>query len=403
MTGDIVKSAFLQDTHEGSEIPIRLADFIRINADEIVAEWEEFASTLTPASDAMTPVQLRNHIRQMLDFLARDMESKQTPEQERTKSIGKAAKPPGATPSELHAALRLSGGFDIKQMVSEFRALRASIMRLWDQRQPDKNPGSVDAMRFNETIDQMISETVSYYTRTIGRTRELFVAVIGHDLRNPLQAVMGCVDLLPRIGSLTESQASLCRLASSGSQRMIRILDSLVDLTRARLGAGLEVTRAPMDAGFVTYQIVQEMQAGQPMGRINVDASGSTAVEWDKARYGQLVTNLIGNALQYGFQGTPVTVVLDGTCEGKVKLSVHNIGLSIPGEKIRTLFDPLTRAISADGSLPQGANLGLGLFIANDIVVAHGGSLSVTSTEEGGTTFTASLPRDAVAAANSQP
>ena len=389
---DTPTSALASDADDQHRL--QLANFIRANGDTIVDEWEAFASTLTPASDSMTPLQLRNHIRQMLEFLVQDIEKRQTASEELLRSLGISAKHLDTTASELHAALRLAGGFDIRQMVSEFRALRASIMRLWRQKNSTVSPDVVDVIRFNEAIDQMISETVSYYTDSVRKTQDLFVGIVGHDLRNPLQAVMGCLELMPRIGTLTEGQAALCRQAVTSSERIVEMLGVLVDLTRARFGAGLKIVRVPMDAAFVTQRIAQEMRAGQPLGRIKVDVSGLLTVEWDKARFGQLVSNLLGNALQYSFQGTEISVALDGTSDANVTFSVHNLGLPIPTEKIPTLFEPFTRARFANEPSARG-NLGLGLFIANDIVVAHGGTLIVTSTETGGTTFTAALPRTA--------
>jgi signal transduction histidine kinase len=400
MPGQVTAASTLAPgCHEGDGERLRLAEFIRDNVDTIVAEWEAFASTLAPASDTMSPLQLRNHIRQMLAFLIQDMESRQSSGEEREKALGMAAKSQEVTASELHAALRVAGGFDIKQMVAEFRALRASIMRLWGRKTATATPDLGDVMRFNESIDQMISETVSYYTDTVSKTRDLFVGIVGHDLRNPLQAVMGCVELLPLIGSLTDAQKLLCRQAATSSQRMVEILNYLVDLTRARFGVGLKIIRAPMDAAFVVHQIVQEMRVSHPYSRIEVDATGRFEVEWDKGRFGQLVSNLLGNAIQYGFRGTRISVVLDATSDATVTLTVHNLGLPIPADKMPTLFDPLTRGGTADGATARGSNLGLGLFIVNDIVVAHGGKLSLTSTEEGGTTFTTTLPRNAAVAA----
>ena len=359
----------------------------------IIAEWEAYASRLTPAANSVSPRQLRDHIAQMLEFLVKDMNSPQTLSEGWLKSLGLSEASPGSSASESHAALRMAGGFNIKQMVSEFRALRASIVRLWERTNPCTYPDTAGVIRFNEAIDQIMSETVSYYTSVVQRTQDLFVGVVGHDLRNPLHSITGCVDLLRRAGPLNERQSMLCDLAGESTGRMTAMLDDLADLTRARLSVGLSIITAPMDAAFVVQQVAQETRAGHPASTIEVDVSGEAAVEWDKARFGQVVSNLLGNAVQYSFPGTRISLALDATSDVAVTLCVHNYGAPIPSEKLATLFDALTRGRPEWSQSAQGVNLGLGLFIANDIVTAHGGTLRVTSTEESGTTFTAALPR----------
>jgi signal transduction histidine kinase len=396
MPGEKFPSSMEAAEDDEDASPPRLADFVRDNVDAIVTEWQAFAATLKPAADLMSPLQLRNHIRQMLDFLVRDMEVAQSSDQELLKSQGKSARSPETTASELHAALRLAGGFNISQMVSEFRALRASIMRLWGVQNTTTSPHAADMIRFNESIDQMISETVLFYSQAVRHTQDLFLGVIGHDLRNPVMAVMGCADLLPRIGPLNDRQVTLCHQASESADRIVALLDDLVDLTRARLGAGLQVVRVPMDASFVVQQIAAELRVSHPDTPIDVDVTGVHAVEWDKARFGQLVSNLLSNAIQYSFPGTRISIAVDGTSRAIVTLSVHNTGLPIPVEKMPTVFEPFTRAASAGGHGPVTSNLGLGLFIAKDIATAHGGTLTAISTEMDGTTFTASLPRTAI-------
>ena len=334
----------------------------------------------------------------MLEFLVKDMDSPQTLSERWLKSVSLSETNPGASASEIHAALRMAGGFDIKQMVSEIRALRASIVRLWGGANPGASLETACITRFNEAIDQIMSETVAYYTAVVQRTQDLFVGVVGHDLRNPLHSITGCVDLLRRAGPLNERQSMLCDLAGESSGRMITMLDDLVDLTRARLSVGLAIITAPMDAAFVVQQIAQEMRAGHPASTIEVDVSGEATVNWDKARFGQVVSNLLGNAVQYSFPGTRILLTLDATSDAMVTLCVHNFGPPISSDKLATLFDPLTRGRSEWSQSAQGVNLGLGLFIANDIVTAHRGTLRVTSTEEAGTTFTAVLPRHAAPA-----
>ncbi len=151
--------------------------------------------------------------------------------------------------------------------------------------------------------------------------------------------------------------------------------------------------RDSMDMAFVAHQLVDEVRRAHPDRKFVLDVSGETEGEWDKARIGQVFSNLLGNAVQYSFKDTPISIAIKGGAE-EVVLSVHNEGLPIPPGKIARIFDSLVRVTAEDKehNKEQTTNLGLGLFITREIVTAHGGVLDVTSSEKGGTTFTAHLP-----------
>jgi signal transduction histidine kinase len=178
--------------------------------------------------------------------------------------------------------------------------------------------------------------------------------------------------------------------------RIKEIVSHLLDITRARFGSGLPVLRAPMDMEFVARQLVDEMRAQYPNREFVLEVSGKTEGNWDKARLGQVFSNLLGNAVQYSFKDTSIFVTLKGTPKDVV-LVVHNQGLPIPPDKIGRIFDSLMRVTEESKELntQETTNLGLGLYITNEIVTAHGGRLTVESSEIEGTTFTAHFPRKA--------
>jgi len=370
----------------------RLAAFISENIEPIVGEWEDFARTLTPSSTHMTSLALRDHIHQILEFIVDDIKSSQTPKEETLKSRGLKIRTNATTAAETHAALRLTGGFNIGQMTSEYRALRASVIKLWKRTnvfidEEDFN----DVTRFNESIDQALTESVSYYMDEVLFSKDLFAGILGHDLRGPLQAIVLSAELM-LLGVLNERQKMLTENISEGATRMSALIDNLLDVTRARFGAGLSIRRIPMDMGFVGHQIVDEVRIVHPLRTIVLVVSENVRGEWDKARIGQVFSNLIGNAIQYGFKDTPIGVNITGDVES-VTLTVHNNGVPIAQDKIGTIFNPLTRA-RPDGNNGLGSmNLGLGLFIAKEVVQAHGGTILVASSEEKGTTFIARFPR----------
>jgi hypothetical protein len=179
---------------------MRLATFIRENSTAIIAEWENFARSLVPAASGMSPLSLRNHISYILEFIADDIDTVQTDSEQTSKSLGK--KPKSATDSvaEIHAALRQAGGFNLDQMVSEYRALRASVTKLWNARDLEPTRQSAaDFVRFNEAIDQETTESISFYSKKVDHSRDLFLGVLGHDLRNPIGAMMMTAELIKSI------------------------------------------------------------------------------------------------------------------------------------------------------------------------------------------------------------
>ncbi len=371
----------------------RLPFFIKENIGAIVIEWEGFARTLTPYSHGMTPHALRDHIHQILAFIVSDMETYQTSGEQEEKSHGDKKQTEPVTAAQTHAALRFAGGFDIGQMASEYRALRASVLRLWSKTGPAFDAEDItDITRFNEAIDQELAESVNFYTNRVALSRELVVGILGHDLRSPLQAIALSTELSLHMGQLNERQTMLSKKVLECTGRMGVLINDLLDVTRARFGAGMPVMRAMMNMGFVAEQVVDEVRIVHPQRVIELNMSGILVGEWDKARVGQVFSNLLNNAMQYGSHGFPVRVGLKGEAK-TVTLTVANDGVPIPPEKINLIFDPLTRVVRDEAGLSTSGNLGLGLYITKEIVVAHGGTIDVTSSEIDGTVFTACFPR----------
>lgn len=384
---------------------IRLTDFIDKNEKQIVSEWESFARTLKPAANDMTPLALRDHIHEILLFIVGDIRSPQTQLQQAQKSQGKKKEKSTTSAAQTHAALRLAGGFNIDQMVSEWRALRASVIKLWCKANTQMNATDIiDLTRFNEAIDQEVAESVSHYTTKVGHSKNLFIGILGHDLLSPLNVISMSAQLMLNIGmpnerqTLNPRQTMLATQIYESTSRITEIVTTLLDVTRARFGYGLRVLRVPMDMGFITRQLVDETRVAHPTRRIVLKLSGDLRGKWDKARIGQVLSNLIGNAIEYSFQDSAIGITVKGT-PNDVVLSVHNEGVPVPPEKMEILFEALTRAVSGEPGHPDGVHLGLGLYITKDIVTSHGGTIDVISSEEEGTTFTARFPRSVAEAA----
>jgi signal transduction histidine kinase len=169
---------------------MRLADFIENQAPAILATWDSFAASQTPAADAMNAEALRDHAAEILQAIALDLRTPQSPLEQDLKSKGQAPAPGTRTAAQAHAILRAKDGFGIRQLVAEYRALRASVLRLWGDEHFYGPDAINDIGRFNEAIDQAIAESVDFYSTEVDRHRALFLGILGHDLRGPLNAVL---------------------------------------------------------------------------------------------------------------------------------------------------------------------------------------------------------------------
>ncbi|MFN2638320.1 MAG: RsbRD N-terminal domain-containing protein, partial [Gemmatimonadaceae bacterium] len=193
-----------------------LSDFILANREPIMAEWEAFARTCAPASGSMDITALRDHASEMLTVIAKDLDTPQSQLEQSEKSKGNAPVEGGKTAAERHGADRAESGFTTEQMVSEYRALRASVIRLWMKTKDEMTRPDVDELtRFNEAIDQALAESVVRYTQDLEHSKEMFLAILGHDLRTPIGAVMMSSEFMLETGELTEPHLTLTQRIAS--------------------------------------------------------------------------------------------------------------------------------------------------------------------------------------------
>ncbi|PNG44832.1 sensor histidine kinase [Pseudomonas jessenii] len=373
---------------------MRLSEFIRQHVDCIVDDWEEFAATITPAADYLDATALRDHAKAILLAAARDMSKPQTAQEQAAKAKGEG---PEMTPSldqagASHGELRHTVGFDLVQMTSEFRHLRACVIRCWvDSLESPDMACFQDMIRFNEAIDEALAESTAAYAEQVNRSRDIFLAILGHDLRAPLQAVGMSNDLLLRKSTL-EGEALMCAHNIKRSVgHMAAMISDLLELVRSRLGKSLPIEPAPMDLAEAAQAAIAEACAGNPQCSPVLHIHGDTRGVWDAGRIDQLLQNLIGNALQHGSNTQQVTLTLQEEADA-VCLSVHNFGTPIPEEALGTIFDPLVRSADEEPGQPS-TSLGLGLFIVREVVNAHGGTIEVSSNEADGTRFSVVLPK----------
>lgn len=368
---------------------MRLTEFIQQHRAKIIAEWVEFAGTILPWAKGMSDIALRDHAVELLTAVVSDMKMPQSDDEQSAKSQGLASSGALARVGHKHASQRLNTGFNLDQLVSEYRALRASILRLWAEEQGEKQD---ELTRFNEAIDESLTEATVRYSQILDRTRELFLAILGHDLRNPLAAIITGATLLTESDSLDDQQARVAQRISNSAARMTRMVGDLLDFTRTRLGTGIPISPTPMDLAVECLQVIAELEATNPDRTLRFEASGDLRGEWDSDRLTQVISNLVSNALQHSGATTPVSLVAEGH-DLAVVLRVHNEGKVIPETVIKKIFEPMVRQSMEDDQQKNVTGMGLGLYIAREIVTAHGGAIDVTSTETAGTTFTVRIPR----------
>jgi PAS domain S-box-containing protein len=247
-----------------------------------------------------------------------------------------------------------------------------------------------ERIQTEQRLRELAAETAALAEKArIQEFQERFLAILGHDLRNPLASIDMGTGLLRKRATDPANIRVLERMRAS-SARMSRMIAQILDLTRTRLGGGLELHPDLMDLQKTISRVVDELGTANPAAQLVVRCS-SLSGTWDRDRLEQVFSNLVGNAISHGDPKHPVTI--EGSIEGdRVVATVHNEGPPIPEDVQASIFDPFRRG-QRDGRSAKTGGLGLGLYISNEIVRAHGGKIELESEEGRGTTFRVTLPR----------
>jgi sigma-B regulation protein RsbU (phosphoserine phosphatase) len=235
------------------------------------------------------------------------------------------------------------------------------------------------------TAEQLRSDTALTSQREEAQLREQFIAVLGHDLRNPLASIVAGTRLIQK-SKLDEKGEAITLMMQKSVMRMASLIDNVLDFARGRLGGGITLVLSSLPLEPMLQQVIDELQSTHPESIIKADFALTKPVRADPVRIGQLFSNLLGNALMYGAEGQPVTVT--AKAEDEFELAVCNVGDPITPAAMERLFSPFARGEVR----PSKQGLGLGLYIASEIAKAHGGRIDVTSTPEL-TCFTLRMPR----------
>ena len=372
-----------------------LSSFIKENMEAIVQEWLAFATTMEPAATTMSALALRDHAKPILLAIAKDLESSQTARAQADKSKGWAPSlSTRETAAATHGALRHVAGFDLNQLGAEYRALRASVIRLWMKSRPAEVDADFveDMIRFNEAVDQAVAESTSRYAAELALSRDTFMAILAHDLRSPLSAIRMIGHLMEKSGTTDAARKQAGQIQRSAKE-MGEMIRDLLEYTRTQLGKGIPVHPAPCPVGVICREAVAEVQSGQPGRQFDLEVADDLVAEVDSGRLRQALSNLLNNAVQHGDPASPIGLTARGA-GGEIVIEVKNRGEPIPPQSLQVIFDPLVQlsAQSAAGKEPS-TNLGLGLFIAREVALGHHGTLDVASDKDSGTVFTMRLPK----------
>ncbi|MBK5356066.1 sensor histidine kinase [Pseudomonas sp. TH41] len=371
---------------------MRLSDFILKNLEPILQAWEEFARSVDTPMPALDSRGLRDHAEYILRSVAEDMRTSQTPQQQIDKSQGMGPVTDEESAAQSHALTRLMAGFTLDQMVSEYRALRSSVLRLWlAQGYEGKDHQIVDMIRFNEAIDQALIESIETYGQAVETTRKTVLGVLGHDLRTPLGAVTLGADLLRQTEELGTRGKKIIAQISTSVQSANHMVNDLLDLARCNLGTGIPVRPQKTNLTSVCKSVVDELTTAHPKAQIIFVDTGTVSGQYDPTRMAQVFSNLIGNAVRHGNSQRPINITLNGDGTSAC-FCVQNYGEPIPAYALPSLFNPEGRYSRYSEGEGASSGLGLGLFIASQIVEGHGGTIEVESTLEQGTIFRVKLP-----------
>jgi len=374
---------------------MRLSKFIIKNMEKILTEWEAFAKTTLPAAETMDSLALRDHAKLILLAVAKDIETSQTAQEQSDKSKGMAPDLAGKeTAAATHGALRQLAGFDLEQLGSEYRALRASVIKLWKAQLTDLSDSEFnDMMRFNEAIDQALAESIKSYSQAINQSRQTFLAILGHDLRSPLSSIQMAAHILLKSKALDAQHLDFAASIKRNVSTMDAMIKDLLEYASGELGRKIPVKPKAANMGSICQASLDEVQSAYPDINFYFEVSGDLDGFFDQARFQQVLSNLLNNAAKHCEHGTPITLSARRESE-TVIVQIKNFGIPIPPVSLQVIFNPLVQ-LSDNGqnsNFHLSTSLGLGLFIAREIVEGHNGTIEASSTETDGTIFTVQVP-----------
>lgn len=375
---------------------MKLSKFLIDYNDAILSEWDKFAKQKAPAGSDQSRPALRDHAQELLTAIVQDIKTSQSEKQQLKKSRGEQPDDQNLdAAATTHGALRHEIGFTLSVVVAEFRALRATVLRLWlPQVKEMTEEFSYDMLRFNEAIDELMGRSVDTFSERTTRTRDTFLAVLGHDLRTPLHVMALTGGVLKKMKNWSETIPKAGSRITASSASMSLMVNDLLEYGRTQLGGNLVIKRHVVDMQRICQAVMDEARAAYLDCEFVLQPSGNLTGSFDEARLQQVFANLLNNAARYTEPGKPITMVATG--EGDwIAIKVHNVGPVIPAKSLEAIFEPLVQLVKeTEHAKSSTHSVGLGLHIAREITQAHGGTIKAASSKHSGTVFTVQLPRN---------
>ena len=373
---------------------MKISRYITEHIEDILAAWDAFAQTLTPAASAMSRGALRDHARQMLLTIAEDIDNAQTlpggadvsPDPNFERSARSAA--------SIHGILREDSGFTLVQLTAEFRALRTRLLRSWLAEVVEFDATVTrDIVLFNDALDQALAESAVTFSERGNETRDRFLAILGHDLRTPLSAISMSGQLLVFRPEDASRNADIGQRLLRSAAMMTAMVNDLLEYSRTQLGGKMPFDPALSDMGEIAQAAVNDARLANPECELDLILHNDLSGYFDAVRMQQVIMNLLANAAQYRTPGTAVAIHVQSEND-VVTVSVTNRGPLIPNDALKTIFNALVQLPAGNEVAGRpSTSMGLGLFVAREIVLAHGGKIEATSSLDQGTRFQVMIPR----------
>jgi signal transduction histidine kinase len=352
----------------------RVSDFIRTHEARIATLWEDEVLAELPVLRKMSRPVLVDHLEEFLEGLANWIEGNKEDAERAFHNL-----------VEGHALQRLGYGVGLETLTREYSKIRLVLLR--ELAKADQTFEAESMLRLHEALDHAMNEAVHRYAARREEVRERFMAILGHDLRDPLSTVRISANILAANPSLKAELRLVASRIGNASSRMQRMINDVLDFARGHLGNGIPANPTLNDMGEICHAAVDELSAANPQRHIEIETAGDLRGAFDRDRVHQALGNLISNALHHTRGAIEVRAYEEEGHEAIVT-EVTSHGAAIPEDLKRRIFDPFSQG---DIAGPR-QGLGLGLYIVQQIALAHGGTCDLAS-DETATTFSIRWPR----------
>jgi signal transduction histidine kinase len=365
-----------------------VSSLLRNRAPSITLQFAAFAGSHWPTGGPISPQVLEDGVQHLISAFAAFTETLESTVESALDSAGAQQQRMSALvrAGELHAAQRLQHGYNIDDVIAEYRALRRSLLSIVLSAASPNHELMIDIVRLNDAIDQALAASSAWHSARISHARETITATLSNDLHAPLGAVRASAQYLLARSDLDSNCFDAAGRVLDGCSVIQPIIDDLLDFSRAGLAAVMPMHTRQVVLSEVCAKVVEDLRATHPDTTIEYSCPDQITGKWDELRLVQMIGELVANAVTHNLNDETVSVVLVPDNAGNAVLTVQNFKQTLDAESLPFIFDPVSKAPAAENAPRRG------LFIANEIAVAQQGRIAVDSSEAHGTTFVVTLP-----------